>query len=374
MTQAPGQFLGLISGTSADGIDCVTAEVGKNIFQQTSHLTVPYSHDLRQSIIEICTPSSSPEIDAMGVLDIEIGHAFADAALQCLERAEIDPQHILAIGSHGQTIRHRPQASWPFTLQIGNPDIIALKTGIPTIAQFRAKDMALGGEGAPLVPAFHRHVFTHHTRRRIIINIGGIANVSVLDPIDGLIAGFDCGPGNTLLDQWIYKCKDLPYDENGQWASESTVNTTLLQQLLDDPYFELEGPRSTGREYFDLQWLSNRSKKFIEKCDPGEVQSTLLALTVESIVSSIQNFLSSTSEIFICGGGAHNDFMMQALKSRLAPVSVESTEILGMNPDCVEACAFAWLAYRRIHNLPGNEPRVTGASRHTVLGAIYTPE
>lgn len=293
---------------------------------------------------------------------------FAAAINQFLQVYNIAPAQIEAIGSHGQNIYHHPHPPYPFTLQIGDPNTIAALTGITTVADFRRKDLAYGGQGAPLVPAFHAEIFRHPHKNRVIVNIGGIANITVLpaDPTQPVI-GFDTGPGNALLDSWIAKHLEQTHDHDGKWAAQGQYSETLLNALLSDPYFFHPSPKSTGREYFNLNWLKN-FLPFTAK--PVDIQATLVELTARSIIDAINKHMLE-GEIFVCGGGAHNAFLMQRLGSLAKNYTVSSTQTLHISPDWIEAMAFAWLAKQTLEKKPGNMPQVTGARQTAILGGIY---
>lgn len=330
----------------------------------SSH-SVPMDIALREQLLALCRTPSHP---ALGELDRSLGEQFAQAALTLLQQAMIRPEQVSAIGSHGQTVFHQPPAQGMngFSVQIADPNIIASRTGITTVADFRRKDMAVGGQGAPLVPAFHRAVFHDTQKNRVIVNIGGIANITVL-PANGKVTGFDTGPGNVLMDGWIFRHHHTHYDNKGSWAASGKVNDRLLDALLQEPYFHRAPPKSTGRELFNAEWLERQLKHTVPAVD---VQATLAALTAKTIADAIQQHAPQTDEIFVCGGGAHNDHLMQQLRNAVkAPVC--STAILGIDPQWVEASAFAWLARQTMENKPGNLPEVTGASKAVVLGGIY---
>ena len=295
---------------------------------------------------------------------------FARAALKVAVKAGHKPKDIRAIGNHGQTVRHRPNGGRAFTLQIGNPSVIAELTGITTVADFRARDMAAGGQGAPLVPAFHRWLFHSPTRNRVIVNIGGIANITHI-PTSGPITGFDTGPGNTLLDQWIHRHHGAAHDTEGKWAMTGKVSPPLLKQLLDDPYFGMPHPKSTGREHFNLSWLDAALSRFGTAVVPQDVQATLVELTAHAIAKGLGCITERTDEVYVCGGGSHNAALMHSLERHISDIPIDTTAALDLHPDWVEACAFAWLAHRRLEGLPGNIPQVTGAQHAVVLGGIY---
>ena len=370
-------YIGLMSGTSVDGIDAALVTIDE---PGQLHLLATYQHpyppDIRAQIQCLCIAqcgNGNPnynELEHVGELDMALGRLFAEAANHVRRQASLEPGDIRAIGSHGQTLRHRPRADHPFTLQIANPSVIAQVTGITTVGDFRARDMAAGGQGAPLVPAFHRWLFQRTGSARAIVNIGGIANITYLPKALSMpVIGFDTGPGNTLLDQWIEKHQGNQYDSNGEWAAAGKVNTQLLSNLLSDPYFAETPPKSTGREHFNLAWLDQHL------CNMGplaaaDVQSSLAELTVGSITQAIQG-LGGVDEIYVCGGGAQNRHLMQRLRQQLHPVPVTDTTSLGLPPDWVEAAAFAWLAHQTLEGRPGNLPSVTGANQAVILGGIY---
>ena len=373
MTPAP-YFIGLMSGTSVDGIDAVVLRVNEQVDSanaaQQSPFDIVASHceaypaDLQDTLLSMAQPGIN-EIDRLGKADRQVADYFARAALNVMAQAGLGSQDVTAIGSHGQTVRHRPTGDAAFTLQIGDPNRIAEVTGITTVADFRRRDVAAGGQGAPLTPAFHRAAFASAADTTAVVNIGGIANASLLLE-DGAIVGFDTGPGNTLLDAWTRRHQGRSYDVNGDWAASGRVDTSLLQRLLDDSYFHRPPPKSTGPEYFNSEWLSAKADP---RQAPVNIQRTLVELTALSITDAIKSY--APKRVAICGGGAHNRFLMGRLSGLLGPANVTTTETMGIHPDWVEAACFAWLAYRTLSGLPGNEPAATGAAGHRVLGAIY---
>lgn len=373
-------FIGLLSGTSMDAIDAAIIDFHTTptpSILKTLKYSIP--NEFRLRCLEIAQ-SNQGSIDDYGYLDAKAGELFASAVLELLNSAGLKAEDILAIGSHGQTIRHRPNATPPFTLQIGDPNIIAERTNITTIADFRRRDIAAGGQGAPLAPLFHAAIFQHATEDRIIINIGGITNVTVLEknnPEPKL--GFDSGPGNCLMDAWCKKNWDIPYDNNGKMAAKGQVNPSLLTICLSDPYFELSPPKSTGREYFNLNWLEEKIKSINMTISPQDILRTLLILTVKTIEHAIQHFsLQNTSlhfpndlpSIYISGGGAYNALLMTELQNNLKN-PVHSIEHLGCSPDWLETILFAWLAKQTLEGKSGNSPCVTGAKRAIPLGGIF---
>lgn len=361
-------FVGLISGTSADAVDAALVQFDNGELQLLNAMALPIPSQIRQQILDLYTPGVN-EIDRLGELDRELGNLFGQAALELIVATGMTPDKITAIGSHGQTIRHRPDAQLPFTLQIGDANTIAELTGITTVTDFRRRDIACGGEGAPLAPGLHNAVFASPDADRAILNIGGIANVTRLLR-DGSITGLDIGPGNGLMDSWTQKHLGLPYDKAGAWAATGEVHEGLLQKLLQHPFFAKEAPKSTGREEFTLHWIDDTLKNF-PPIDPQHVQATLLQLTATSIAQSIKSSCVTGTEVFVCGGGAHNTVLCQQIQVALPGYTLASTAKLGIDPDWVEAIAFAWLAMRTINNLPGNLKEVTGAARNAILGGIY---
>jgi anhydro-N-acetylmuramic acid kinase len=363
-------YIGLISGTSMDGIDAVLmrlSDEGQEILASHDH---PWPEELRQELRAIAKPGDN-EIERMGVLDIQVANQFAKAAWELLKQARIQPNQVAAIGSHGQTIRHHPGGPAPFTLQIGDPNRIAEATGITVVADFRRRDMAAGGEGAPLAPAYHAALLRKEGESRVVLNLGGIANITTLpaDP-DAAAVGFDTGPSNTLLDAWSREHLNRPYDALGAWAKSGQVNEALLAAMLDDPYFYKPAPKSTGPEHFHLGWLRQLLAQH-PVAQLEDVQATLTALSVESIARAIEANAPDCQRLIACGGGVHNSNLMQKLEQRLPAMTIDSSAVHGIDPDHVEAAAFAWLAKQTLEGRPGNLPTVTGASHPVVLGGIY---
>lgn len=359
-------FIGLMSGTSMDAVDAALVEFTDTGLKLVATHTQPFPTETRQQLEQFVTQQVH-DIHQFGELDAVMGNLFADATLQLLA-GRFSPSQIRAIGSHGQTVFHAPQYRVPFTIQIGDPNIIAERTGITTVADFRRRDMAAGGQGAPLVPAFHSALFRSPDHNRIVLNIGGIANISVLpaDPQQPVI-GFDTGPGNTLMDAWTRKHLSQPMDRDGRWAGSGHINQPLLNHLLDEPFFAAAPPKSSGRELFNLAWLEQAGIKD----RPENIQATLLQLTIESIAAAVERYANKTKELFVCGGGAHNPLLMQRLSNRLSNIQVSSTDRLGLSPSWMEAVAFAWLAKQTMEGKPGNLPEATGAKHPAILGAIY---
>lgn len=368
----PEFFIGTLSGTSVDGIDAALVRFSPQP-ELVASRSLKFAEDLRLELLALGTPGAN-EIDRLGQADVRLGRLFAEAVNALLQQAKVQPSQVRAIGSHGQTIRHRPSAAHPFTLQIGDPTVIATATGIPVVADFRRKDMALGGQGAPLVPAFHDAVFRQAGQDRVIVNIGGIANVTVLSgDAKRPVLGFDTGPGNTLLDAWARKALHQPMDRDGAFAKSGRVQLGVLAALLDDPYFAKPAPKSTGPEYFSADWLQRHFAALGDR-PPADVQATLLALTAQSIADAIRGLSGIVRPaVYVCGGGAHNGTLMRALQEQLPDAKVTTTNDLGLPVNWIEAMAFAWLAKQRVDEKPGSSPAVTGASRAAVLGGIWLP-
>ncbi len=370
MTVSGDLFVGLMSGTSMDAIDAVLTRLGESRFELVACHEQPIPSALRDRIHALSHPGDN-EIERLGVLDRELAACFAEAVRSLLLQAGVKSGHVSAIGSHGQTVRHRPPSAAEspqaaFTLQLGDPNTIAELTGITTVADFRRRDIAAGGEGAPLVPAFHDYLFADSNQRRAVVNIGGIANVSLL--VDGEVTGFDTGPGNTLLDQWVYRHRGEHYDPLGAWAAEGELDQALLDALSQHPYLALAAPKSTGKEAFNLTWVDSVLAEF-DGLSAQDVQATLAEFTALSIADGLAR--EELDAVYVCGGGASNTDLMRRLYQRLAPVELGTTTELGCDPAWVEAAAFAWLAWRTLEGLPGNVAAVTGAAGPRVLGAIY---
>ncbi len=362
-------YLGLMSGTSIDGIDAALVRFPAGRIALIATHSHPWPAPLQQALQRLTTPGDN-EIDRLGELDALAANEFAAAARAVLDRAGIPPAAVAAIGSHGQTIRHRPDATPPFTLQIGDPNRIAELTGITTVADFRRRDMAAGGEGAPLTPALHQVLFGSDSEYRCVLNIGGIANITLLPPGKAAVTGFDTGPGNCLLDSWAGRHGHAPFDRDGAWAATGKVHPPLLKRLLADRYFHRPPPKSTGREYFSPAWLERLTAPYPE-LPPADIQATLLALTAQSIGDAVTAAAPGCQRLLVCGGGAHNPALMAQLQRTLPACPVESCRHHGAEPDWVEAIAFAWLARQTLRGLPGNLPSVTGARHPVILGGIY---
>ena len=358
--------IGLMSGTSLDAIDGALVEIGTSQARSLRFASKPMPADLRAELLALQVPGHD-ELHRAARAALALTHAYAEVVAQLLaEASEGQPPAIAVIGAHGQTVRHRPELG--YTLQLLDGALLAELTGIPVACDFRNADIAAGGQGAPLVPAFHAGAFAHPAGRRAIVNIGGIANVSLLAPGEP-VSGFDTGPGNMLLDHWCALHTGQAYDRNGEWAATGEVDATLLATFQAEPYFARKPPKSTGRDLFNAAWLDAALQVRARACRPCDVQATLVELTARSIADACEAFRAD--EVFICGGGAANGALMQRLVAVCAPASVASTAALGADPQSVEAVAFAWLAARRLRGEPGNLPEVTGARGPRVLGALY---
>ncbi|MEO7742387.1 MAG: anhydro-N-acetylmuramic acid kinase [Usitatibacter sp.] len=359
-----GLYVGVMSGTSVDGVDAVLVDFSRGAPLTRSFVSVPFEHDMRERILDLCAPGRD-SLDLAGSVSVDLAQVYATAVERALSSAGVRPDEIRAIGCHGQTVRHRPERG--FTIQLNDAARLAELTRIEVVADFRSRDVAAGGQGAPLVPAFHEAIFRKHGVARAIVNIGGMANVTWL-PGTGQILGFDCGPGNVLMDAWTLRHEAASFDEDGRWASTGSVDASLLEELLTEPFLALAPPKSTGRELFGMAWLEG----FVTaKHGPADVQATLAAFTAVSIVRAIDRFCPSTDEIFLAGGGARNAHLVARIRGAAAPRCVEATDALGVPSGWVEPLAFAWLAMKCVKREPVDMRSVTGAVAPRVLGAIY---
>ncbi|CAH0992798.1 Anhydro-N-acetylmuramic acid kinase [Sinobacterium norvegicum] len=366
-------YIGLMSGTSLDCIDAVIIQIDQGCIKLLNSISHPLDAPLRRNIEQLMQPGDN-EIELMGRVDRSFSYCQAAAIKKLLIESEIDSSDICAIGSHGQTIRHRPNSQTTlrqhaFTLQIGCPSTLAFETGITTVADFRRKDIAAGGQGAPLAPMFHRRMLGTNGDGAAICNIGGISNPTIIT--DKTILGFDSGPGNTLMDAWIEQCLGHRYDQNGDWANTGIVIDQLLKQMLAEDYFQQSAPKSTGRELFNRPWLQSQLDLCAKNYRPEDVQRTLLELTAQSISDSLKPYKKKIKSLYLCGGGAHNTLLKQRLTEINPIFHVATTAELGIDPDWVEACAFGWLAHQTINHRTANACSITGASRETILGGIY---
>ncbi len=357
-------FIGLMSGTSMDGVDAALVEISGTKVKTIASYYHPYSVELRHDVAGLLD-AGSDDLHRAALLGNTLAQLYAKAVKRVLGKAGAIAESVRAIGCHGQTLRHRPDLG--YTLQINNPALLAELSGISVIADFRSRDVAAGGQGAPLVPAVHDALFRSPTLHRVILNLGGIANLTNLPPGVETV-GFDCGPANVLLDAWTTEHLGQPYDRGGEWAKSGKSLPDLLDRLLAHPFFSTTPPKSCGHEQFNSAWLHGQ---LTGAEAPADVQATLVSLTALSVVQAIQRWCGSPSELYVCGGGAHNDALMGLLKQTMSNVEIAPTDALGIAADWVEAVAFAWLAHHCVHNLPGNLPAVTGARGTRILGAIY---
>ncbi len=353
-----------------DGIDAVLVSFADSSVDIRATHSASYPPNVKTALLAAIREPLDVALDSSGELDRTVGEHFRDAALAVMHKSGVAGQDIVAIGSHGQTLRHQPNVTEPYSLQIGNAGIIAAGTNATTVTNFREADIAAGGQGAPLVPPFHQWLFAAGISNRVIVNIGGIANITVL-PADGSdVIGFDTGPGNGLMDVWISRQLGKPFDPQGEWSASGTPVESLLADFSDDAYFRLSPPKSTGFEHFNPKWLQ---KFAIDHLGAADVQATLCELSAATIADAINNHATDTQEVFVCGGGVHNAELMRRLQAHLTATSVASTAAVGLDPDWIEATAFAWLAMRTMQGRTGNLPSVTGASYKVVLGDIHSP-
>lgn len=357
-----------MSGTSLDGADSVIASVDNHQCQVIAQQFTPYPATLKQQLLALHDAGHN-ELETAALLGNQLAQLYAQNIEALLQNARIDRTAISAIGCHGQTIRHRPELG--FTLQIGNPALLAELTGIRVVADFRSRDIAAGGHGAPLVPAFHAAIFSSTDKHRVVLNIGGIANLTNLPANSAEITGFDTGPGNMLMDAWIHKHQGKDYDTNGDWASGGKLIPKLLHQMLADSFFSMPPPKSTGRDTFNLAWLEQHLHQIQDKTVPEDVQRTLLELTAMTIAIAVTQYCGNVDELYVCGGGAYNEALLQRLQKLLPRVTIAPSDTLGLSVNAVEASAFAWLARQTLEGLPSNLPAVTGACGPRILGAVY---
>ena len=362
-------YLGLMSGTSVDGIDAAIIQCSEIVPLKVLHTrSFEYPKAWRSFVLALGQGQQNVDLDELGRCDVALGAEFARCALALIADAQLKPTDICAIGSHGQTVRHRPSGPHPFTLQIGCPHVIAERTGICTVADFRRRDVAAGGQGAPLVPAFHASVFASH-QPVAVLNLGGIANVTLVNGHD--VQGFDTGPANAILDAHMFEFGSQSSDINGALAAKGHIDIASLAKLLSDPYFAKPAPKSTGREHFNLAWAYKLAPELASK-PASDRQATLTELTARSTASVMRQF--GAIKNYVCGGGVHNGYLMQRIRANLSPSQrLQSSAERGLHPDFVEAAAFAWLAQQTLNHKPGNLTQVTGAKGLRVLGSICQP-
>jgi anhydro-N-acetylmuramic acid kinase len=362
-----GFYLGLMSGTSMDAIDAALVDFDVSPLRIVAVSATAFEANLKRRIAKILDSADSVALDELGQIDVELARAFAEAARALLRDVGISAGRVTAIGSHGQTLRHRPDLPVPFTWQIGDPNTLTEMTGITVVADFRRRDVAAGGQGAPLLPVFHDQVFRSSDEDRVIANLGGIANVTILRR-DTTVTGFDTGPANRLLDAWISLHRGADFDAGGAWAGTGRCDDTLLGQLLEEPYLALSPPKSTGRELFNMPWLENKLGLFSRR--PEDVQATLQQYTAVTVAAAVRKHAPGAA-LYACGGGAHNAGLLDAIAREVAPNPVATTAALGLDPDYVEAVAFAWFAHRTLEGLTSSAGSVTGAAGARILGGVY---
>lgn len=362
-------LIGMLSGTSRDGVDAVLVNSRNDTLELLHATCTPYPAAIRQTLDQLLETGGPPEPAIAGLLDENLGRFFARVAQNLTRDAGMEMSDISVIGSHGQNVWHQPGGEQPFSLQLGNGPLMAKNTGTTVVCDFRNADIAAGGQGAPLAPLLHRHLFYSADEDRAVLNIGGIANLTLL-PANGDVSGFDCGPGNCLMDAWARRFLNKEYDNRGDWARKGTIDGGLLQQLLGDAYFKLPAPKSTGLEYFNLNWL----EKALKDCSPqpADVQATLAELTARSVANSLDRYKSPV-RMLVCGGGAHNTHLLRRLAAALPDTVVETTSRFGADPDWVEGLLFAWLAKQRLEENYQDMRLITGAHRAVLLGDIYPP-
>jgi anhydro-N-acetylmuramic acid kinase len=363
-------YIGLMSGTSLDGADVVLVDFHADRGTLLSAVTTPFPEALTARLRALVhAPVAS--LKELGTLDTALGNFFANCVQESISAAGLDPTNIVAVGHSGHTVFHKPQQPDPFTIQLGDPSVIAATTGIDTICDFRRMDVALGGQGAPLVPVFHEWRFAESEEVRVVLNLGGVANITVLDP-GKPVTGFDTGPANSLMDAWCRHCWNEPFDSNGDRARSGEVIPSLLKRFLDEPYFQLRAPKSTGFEHFNLSWIEDKVSEIGAEMANTDILTTLAELTAISASDAIRDAAPDAKRVILCGGGTNNRYLSKRLSALLADCAVASSAEFGLEPEWVEAVAFAWLARQRIMLLPGNAPAVTGARHSTLLGSIYS--
>lgn len=366
---ADEHFIGMLSGTSRDGVDVVLVNFSRDGMRILHALCVQYPAALRQKLDQLLATGKAPAKDLASALDDQLGQFFARVAQNLVREAGMEMRDITAIGSHGQNVWHQPFGDQPVSLQLGSPAIIAKNTSTVTVGNFRSADVQAGGQGAPLAPLLHLEIFRSDQEDRAVLNIGGIANLTFL-PTDGGATGFDCGPGNCLMDAWCMRHLQTGYDDSGRWAASGTSDDALLQRLLSDSYFSKAPPKSTGLEHFNINWLDALLAG--QDLSPADVQATLAELTAKSIAESLRTS-GTARRVLVCGGGTHNNYLMRRLAANLPEVIVETTNRYGVDPDWVEGLLFAWLARERLNQNKQNTPPITGASEPVFLGDIHQP-
>lgn len=357
--------IGLMSGTSFDGVDAVLVKFLGQEIKLVGSVSHPFPDELKTKLMEVSDSGLLHRLENVYSLDVELGQIYAQTVEVLLKKTHFNTNQIKSIGLHGQTIRHYPNHNPPFTTQIGDPNVVVAMTGIPTVGDFRRADLAHGGQGAPLAPAFHREFFHSSTENRAVVNIGGFANVTLL-PASGKVTGFDTGPGNVFLDAWISKQKNQSYDDKGAWAATGKIHHSMLTACLEHPFFAKHPPKSTGRDEFDLHWLNHMIVSFPD-ATPVDIQATLTELTAVSIARSI----AGVQAVYFCGGGALNHYLLSRISEHLPKVTIHTTEALGLHPQLVEPTLIAWLAERRMNNRPVDLRDITGSDKPVLLGGVW---
>lgn len=360
------RYIGVMSGTSMDGVDVALCTINNKRCKLVSAIEYPFDPLLKEEILRMI--HSETTLKQVGELNQRLGRLFADAVNALLAQMKMGPESVKAIGSHGQTLWHAPHGEHPFSMQLGDANVIAAMTGIDVVSDLRGKDVALGGEGAPFAPVFHQFLFGQTEKKVGVLNIGGMANLSVLGET---LIGFDTGPGNVLMDLWVNKQKSFGFDSEGLWAKAGKVDAALLEELMEEPYLKKTAPKSTGRELFNLEWLGKKLKGH-RVVSPENVQATLLEFTVQTIVTEVLNY--GLEELVVCGGGVKNSFLMHRLAEALPGVVVSSSDEHGVDSEQMEAMLFAWLAYKRVHREEVELASVTGATRNGILGGVYAKD
>jgi anhydro-N-acetylmuramic acid kinase len=351
-------YIGVMSGTSLDGVDVCLCEIDSFTCKALASIEYEFDAKLKSDILHVI--ESKTALKEIGIIDKKLALLYVDAIDALIEKESIDTAHISAIGMHGQTVWHEPKGEFAFSMQLGDANTLSFKTGIKVVSDFRRADMARGGQGAPFAPAFHQFVFNDKSKKTAVLNLGGMANITILQES---ITGYDTGPANVLMDYWIHRCKNRAYDRDGEWAKSGKISKELLKKMLKDEYFKRSYPKSTGRELFNSTWLKKMIEGFSLKDE--DIQATLLALSVESISDELKKF--DIQKLILCGGGAKNGYLVESLQSLLGDVELHVSK----DSDRLEAMAFAWLAYKRIHREEVDLMRVTGASENAILGAVY---
>lgn len=373
-----------MSGTSADGIDAALVKFkSAHDLKVRATCFIPYPDSLQQRINHLAHGNTAqPKQPEYVALDYELAEHYSKAAIQLIAASGIAPEKVVALANHGQTVAHRPGDTPPESLQVGDPQRLANLSGLPVISRFRQADMLVGGQGAPLMPAFHKALSESKNLRSgqegeslLVVNLGGIANVTLLGKhARQAVIGFDTGPANTLLNQWVYKHKNVSFDEGGRWAASGEVQREILNSWLDDPYFKLPHPKSTGPDYFNLAWAERLAKRPLSEFAAQDIQATFAELTAVSLQAAIASLEVKSGTLLVCGGGVHNDHLMARMRELLNPIEVKSSIELGVPPDWMEAAGFAWLGYCNLNGIPSNLPSVTAASKAVVLGELFAPE